>query len=167
MAKYFAKLDNSDTTITLRDSTSTLIGKKVLNIVLGNDEDTESSVTSFHNDGHSYIEYYLDEESNPRGKAAFVDGYYIQSTNAFTNNNSFESSWKLDGTDYIFGPPQPWPMIDIALTTDTDGNEYNVEWEESPSLRLIRKKLDAEGSIITPEVVQVYNTSNSTWEDEA
>lgn len=162
MAKNFAKIDNSDTTISLRDNTSTVIGKKVLNIVVGHDSDTEDSVASFHNDGHVYKEYFMEQESNPRGKPAFIGGYYVPASDKFTNMNVFEDSWKLDGTDYIFGPPEPWPLIDEALT---DGNTYSVMWEENPN-RLIRKQIDAEGSIITPEVVQVYNTSNSTWEAE-
>jgi len=162
MAKHFAKLDNSDSTIDLRDNSSTVVGKKVLNIVEGHDTDDEASIATFMNDGHAYKEYWTEDVDNPRGKGAFIDGYYIPSLDKFTNVNTSPNTWKLDGTDLIYGPPEPWPLIDFDLT---DNDTYYVIWEENPN-RMIRKQIDADGNIITPEVVQVYNTTTQTWEAE-
>jgi len=156
MAKIFVKIDNSETTLPLRD-TGSITGKQVLNSVLFEDDATVEFVESFQNDGHSYIEA---EE----GKH-WINGFYIPAMSKFTNHNSYPNTWKLDGTTLIYGPPEPWPMIDQSLSTDESGNEYDVIWEEDP-MRLIRKQIDSEGNVITPEVVQVYNTSSNTWENE-
>ena len=149
----FSKLDGADTVIELRDGSS-VVGRKVLNTVYSEEHD-ETTIQSFMNDGFTYKQY--DTES-----PAFINGYYIPSLNKNTNQNIFIDSWKLDGTDLIFGPPEPWPLIDYALTNN---GEYVVIWEENPN-RMIRKKINSDGSFVTPEVVQVYNTTNQTWEAE-
>ena len=149
----FSKLDGANTSIELRDGSS-LEGRKVLNTVYSEQHD-ETTIQSFMNDGFTYKQY--DTES-----PAFIDGYYIPSLNKNTNHNIFINSWKLDGTDLIFGPPEPWPLIDYALTNN---GEYVVIWEENPN-RMIRKKINSDGSFVTPEVVQVYNTTDQTWGEE-
>jgi|TARA_R100000482_G_C5100535_1_gene135404 hypothetical protein len=156
MAKIFVKIDNSETTLPLRD-TGSITGKQVLNSVLFDDDATVEFVESFQNDGHSYVEAVEGEH--------MINGFYIPAMSKFTNHNSYPNTWKLDGTTLIYGPPEPWPMIDQSLSTDESGNEYDVIWEEDP-MRLIRKQIDSEGDVITPEVVQVYNTSSNTWENE-
>tara|TARA_Y100001937_G_scaffold41345_1_gene58626 strand:- start:9601 stop:10071 length:471 start_codon:yes stop_codon:yes gene_type:complete len=156
MAKLFAKLANSETTLPLRDSGS-ISGKEVLNSVLFDDDATVESVQTFQNDGHTYVE-------GEEGKF-WIAGFYIPSRSKFTTLNSYPNTWKLDDTDLIYGPPEPWPLIDQSMQTDDSGNEYEVIWEEDP-MRLIRKQIDSEGDIITPEVIQVYNTSSNTWENE-
>jgi hypothetical protein len=160
MAKNFAKLNSEIETIILRNNVSTLEVKKILNIIQGNDSDTEESITNFFNDGSQYIEYWLDEQNNPRERTAYLNGYYVPSLNKFTNVKEFDS-WRLDPTSLLFGPREPWPLIDESLT---DNNNYVLIWEED-NQRLIRKKIDENLTLTMPEQTQLYNTVDKTWSD--
>jgi hypothetical protein len=160
MAKYFAKLSSEIDNILLRDGSTTIQGYKVEDLKLAQDLDTPESIKAFHNNDAEYEEYFEGENNNPKGKPAFIEGYYIPSLNKFTNRNSFPS-WKLDLTDLIYGPPEPWPLIDISMT---ENDQYVIIWDED-NLRLTRAKLNEDFSVIEPKQIQVYNTSTTTWED--
>ena len=160
MAKYFAKLSNKLENILLRDSSSTLQGYLVEDLKLAHDSDTSESIKAFHNNDAEYEEYFEEENNNPKGKPAFIGSYYIPSLNKFTVRNSFPS-WKLDSTHLIYGPPEPWPLIDISMA---ENDQYIIIWDED-NLRLTRAKLNEDLSRVEPEQLQVYNTSTSTWEN--
>jgi hypothetical protein len=160
MAKYFAKLSSKIDNILLRDGSTTLQGYKVEDIKLANDSDTPESVKAFHNNDAEYEEYFEGENNNPKGKSAFIGGYYIPSLNKFTNVNTFPS-WKLDSTDLIYGPSEPWPLIDSSMT---ENDQYIVIWDED-NLRLTRARLNEDLSVVEPKQIQVYNTSTTTWEN--